>query len=374
MRLPITLSLYIGRHFVMSILVCLMVLLLIIGLVELLELIRRGGNVARGVPFAVILEMMLLKLPTAAEKIYPFAFLAGGMITLSRLTRSSELIVARAAGVSVWQFLAPGIVIALLLGAMFVGALNPLAAATIGRFDRLENRYLSNSPSTLTILPSGLWLRQVNSQPMQFGEQQVEEYIIHASRMDQSQLSLTKVIVFLFDREARFLGRVDADRAALSVGKWSIERALISAPGMQSNDVTAFDLPTNLTMAQIEDSFSAPETFSFWQLPGFIEVLEQAGFSALRHKLHFHSMVALPMLLAGMVMLAAVFTLRTPRRGRLGILIVAGIATGFILYFATNIIYALGASGRLPIMLAAWAPSLLVMMLASAALLHLEDG
>ena len=374
MRIPWTLSLYIGRHFVWSVLACLAVLLLIVGLVELLELVRRSGSVVRGVPFTVILEMALLKLPTAGEKIYAFAFLAGGMITLSRLTRSSELVVARAAGVSVWQFLAPAIALSLLMGTVFVGAVNPIAAATIARFDRLENRHLSNTPSTLSILPSGLWLRQVGQENITFGDTPVDEYIIHAARMDQSNLALTRVIVFLYTGNSQFAGRIDAERAVLSSGKWTIENAVISAPGMEPQQLPLFDLPTRLTMAQIEDSFSAPETFSFWQLPGFIQVLEQAGFSALRHKLHFHSMVALPVLLAGMVMLAALFTLRQPRRGMLGILIVAGVATGFIMYFATNIIYALGASGRLPIMLAAWAPSLLVVMFASAALLHLEDG
>jgi len=49
--------------------------------------------------------MTIMRLPSSAQKIYPFAILVGGMITLTRLTRSHELIVARAAGVSVWQFL-----------------------------------------------------------------------------------------------------------------------------------------------------------------------------------------------------------------------------------------------------------------------------
>ena len=84
--------------------------------------------------------------------------------------------------------------------------------------------------------------------------------------------------------------------------------------------------------------------------------------------------MSMPLLFAGMLMLAAVFSLRPPRRGRTGMLLVIGLASGFFLYFMTNIIYALGATGDLPIELAAWAPSLIVMMAASAALLHLEDG
>lgn len=374
MRLPLTLSLYIGRHFLVSVLAALMLLLVIIGLVELLELIRRAADAPRGVPFIVVVEMVLLKLPTTAEKIYPFAFLIGGMITLSRLTRSNELVVARSAGVSVWQFLFPGVVLAVAMGMFFVGIMNPIAAATISRYEKVEGRYITGKPSILSISPSGMWLRQVGETNLYFHDTPADEYILHALRMDPASLRLTSVIVYLFDKDHRFIGRIDAPEATLAPGKWVMRDALLSSPNIPSELQIAYDMPTQLTLNQIQDSFAAPETFSFWALPGFISLLEKSGFSALRHKLHFHSLMAMPALLAGMLLLAAVFSLRQTRRGRTGILIVMGVAAGFLLYFATNLIYALGAAGSLPVGLAAWAPSLVVVMFAVAALLHFEDG
>lgn len=373
MRIPLTVSYYVGRQFVLSVLATLGVMLAIIGLIELLELVRRVSDAPKSVPFLVVLEMAMLKLPTSAEKIYPFAFLIGGMVTLSRMTKTSELVVLRASGVSVWQFLLPGVAIALALGALFVGIMNPIAAATISRFERLEGKYISGQTSILSISPSGLWLRQVGEKGILFENEPADEYVLHALRMDQANLTLNHVIIFLYQRQ-RFLGRIDASRAVLTQGQWRVEEAVLSKPGTLPTSMPEYLMPTQLTLTQIQDSFAAPETFSFWALPGFIDVLNQAGFSALRHRLHFHSLVAMPFLLSGMLMLAAVFTLRPPRRGRTGALIVAGVATGFVLYFITNIIYALGSAGSLPIILAAWAPSLIVLMFASAALLHLEDG
>ena len=374
MRLPITLSIYFGRHFLLAVLATIGVMLIIVGLMELLELVRRASDISRGVPFFMLLQMTALKLPTTAEKIYPFAIMIGAMIALSRLTRNSELVVTRAAGVSVWQFLLPGVVVAVVLGIIFVTIMNPIAAFTIGQFDRVEGKYITGKPSVLTISPSGLWLRQTEEQGITFHNRPVPEYIIYAVRMNQSSYALETVMVLLFDEHHQFIGRVDAPSARLEPGHWVMDNATLSAPDALPSEEAQFSMPTNLTLDQIQDSFSAPETFSFWQLPGFISVLEKAGFSALHHKLHFHSLMAMPLLLAGMLLLAAVFTLRPPRRGGTGMLIVIGLATGFILYFMTNIIYALGATGDLPIVLAAWAPSLIVMTIASAALLHLEDG
>lgn len=373
-RLPLILSLYIGRQFLFSVLFVLAIMLLIVGLTELLELVRRASESAKGVPFFIILEMCLLKLPTTAEKIYPFAFLIGGMVTLSRLTRTNELVVARSAGVSVWQFLTPGVLTALLMGLLFVGIVNPIAAATIARYERVEARYITGKASTLSISPSGLWLRQVGEEGIDFFGEPADEYILHALRMDQGTLTLEHVIIYLYRKGEGFVGRIDAGSATLAPGHWKIENAVMSRQGVLPEHVDQLQMPTQLTLSEIQDSFSAPETFSFWALPGFINVLEQAGFSALRHKLHYYSLMAMPPLFAGMLLLAAVFTLRQPRRGRTGAMVVAGVGAGFLFYFITNIIYAMGGAGSLPVILAAFAPSLMVLMVACAALLHLEDG
>jgi lipopolysaccharide export system permease protein len=374
MRIPMTLSFYIGRHFLLTILATILVMLVIVELIELLELVRRTADSVRPITLGLLLQMTLLKLPTTAEKIYPFAVMIGGMITLSRLTRSSELVVARAAGVSVWQFLLPGVAMVMLLGLLIVAVINPIAASTIGIYDRLEAKYITGKASVLSVSPSGLWMRQSDTDPIAFRNTTANEYIIHAVRMDQTSYTLETVMILLFDATHRFVGRIDAPSAQLMTGEWRISDAMLSTNQGLPTKLSEFRMPTSLTISHIQDSFSAPETFSFWQLPAFIAVLETAGFSALKHRLHFHSLMALPLLLSGMVLLAAVFSLRPPRRGRTGISMVIGLAAGFVLYFMTNIIYALGSAGDLPIALAAWAPSLIVAMVAGASLLHLEDG
>ena len=78
--------------------------------------------------------------------------------------------------------------------------------------------------------------------------------------------------------------------------------------------------------------------------------------------------------MAGTVLVAAVFSLRQPRRGRIGLLVAAGILSGFLLHFFTDVIFAFGSAGTLPVMLAAWSPAIVVSMIGAALLLHLEDG
>jgi lipopolysaccharide export system permease protein len=373
-RLPFTLSSYIGRNFLLAFAIALGVILLIVGLIELVELIRRASHKENTVPFAIILEMALMKVPFTAEQVLPFAVLIGTMVSLSKLTKSSELVVARASGISVWQFLSPAVIGALALGVFFIGVFNPISSAMISRFEMLEGKYITNKPSVLAISPSGLWLRQVEEHNTTFYDKPVGEYIIHAQRISQADMMMSSVIIFLYGPEHNFIGRIDAPRATLKKGFWHVEESMLSSPGTIPRHQPSYELSTDLNINQIKDSFASPKTLSFWELPGFIHMLEKAGFSAIRHKLHFQTLLATPFMLSAMVLIGAIFSLRHHRRGKIGMLIAFGILSGFLVYFVSNLVYALGFSGSLPIGLAAWTPPLVASMIGITLLLHYEDG
>ncbi len=372
--MPAILSFYIGRHFLLSITLVLLVVMAIIGLIEFVELLRRASHKEYDVPVLIVMQMTLFKLPHTAEKILPFAVLIGSMVALTRLTKAQELVIARSSGVSVWQFLAPAIFVAALFGVIMVTVFNPISAAMISRYEVIEGKYITGRPSVLSVSKSGLWLRQVDDYETSLYGEPVAEYILHSQRLVQSTMEMQEVTLFLFGENDAFLGRLDAETAQLVPGKWLMTNTVLSTTGKRPIVREKYTLPTELNIKQIQDSFASPKTLSFWEMPDFIDTLRKAGFSALRHQLHLHALLSTPFSLAAMVCIAALFSLRLPRRGKVGLMVVGGVAIGFGINFFTNIVYALGLSGSLPIYLAAWTPAAITLMLAVALLLHLEDG
>lgn len=367
------LSRYIGRHIAMNILIAAGIILAIAGLIDLVELIRRTADDPQ-VTLWVTLKMVALHLPFLAEKLLPYTVLIGAMMALIKLTRSSELIVVRAGGVSVWRFILPGLLITFLIGLASVVLLNPLSAATLAKYERLKNRYISGSSQVFSVSASGLWLKQVETGNARVQDTPLGSYIMQARRIAQDDMSLYEVIIFLYDEQNHFFGRIDAESARLKDGFWTLEETTLSIPGEIPQRRDRFVLPTELDIQQIQNSFADPDTLSFWELSGFIETLEQAGFSAIRHKIHWYSLLITPFVFSTMVLVASVFSLRQPRRGKMMLMVFGAIMAGVLLNFLNGLFHAFGYAGTLPGIVAVVSPYLLAIMASALVLLHVEDG
>jgi lipopolysaccharide export system permease protein len=364
MQLSATLSVYIGRQFLLWFAAILGGMLSIIYLLDTVELLRRAAN-KFDTSFELVVTMGLLKLPEIGQEVVPFVILFGAMYTLWRLTRTQELVVARASGISVWQFMAPVLLVSMLVGVFQITVLNPVFSAMLSRYEQLENRYLRGQRSTLDIARSGLWLRQAGDR---------QSYVIHAESVVPGTLELQNVMIILTDNTAGILGRLDASTAVLNDGAWDLRSVWYNEAGKPAKLFDTWRLETDLTEERIQESFASPDTMSFWELPSFIDRLEQTGLSSVRHRLYWHTLLAQPFLFCAMVLLAAAFALRHGRHGGTLILVGAGISTALLFFVLKDVVQALGQSGTIPVLLAAWAPAGIGLMLGTAALLHLEDG
>lgn len=365
LRLSGTLTNYIGRQFVFWFASFFFGLVGIIYLVSLVDLLDRAAN-KEAAGLGLVLQLAFLKLPNLSQEVMPFTILFAGIATFWRLTRSNELVVARAAGISVWQFLLPVLGISTVIGILTFSVLNPLSAVLLSKFDRLENRYLRhNSNSTLLNQQGELWLRQADEQG---------QSVILVEGLAEDNETLVDVMIFRISEAGRFKQRIQAKRAQMREGFWRLYDVVTLSRDSERSSRDVMDFSTELSLSKIQERFGGPETVSFWNLPGFIESLRAAGFNEQRHRLEFHRLLSIPVLLAAMILLAATFSLRPQRRGRVGLVILSGVATGFLMYFLSNLVFALGLSGKIPVVLAGWTPAAVTLMLGVAMLLHLEDG
>src|SRR5689334_20317402 len=138
-----TLTLYIGGRFLLWVISVAVVLCSVILMADSVELLRRASGNPEAT-MGIILTMAIFKLPSTAQEVMPFGLLAATLGCLTQLTRTSELIIIRVSGASIWQVLTPALILGLAIGLLRVGAFDPLAAAATERYELMQRHYIDN--------------------------------------------------------------------------------------------------------------------------------------------------------------------------------------------------------------------------------------
>ena len=122
-----TLSRYFGLRFLNAVLAVFVGAMALVAMIDFLEMLRRTGD-QNDVSALLVAKITVFRLLFVTERIIPFAVLVGAMSCYLNLSRRLELVVARAAGISAWQFIAPAVIIALLIGIAATTIYNPMSA------------------------------------------------------------------------------------------------------------------------------------------------------------------------------------------------------------------------------------------------------
>ena len=223
MRRARTLRYYIGRRFLAMMLGALVVCMALIFMIDMVELLRQSRS-AVSITVWQLMWIGFLRMHTFTEILIPFAVLVGSIGALMSLSRKSELAVMRAGGMSAWQFLRPGLVVALLFGVASVLIYNPLAAQATGMAEKLMADYFGNETSFM-VGNAGNWLRQDGVDGAS---------VMRARAVADQGLALAGVTVFTYDLSGRFEEHVYAERALLGDGYWDLSKVRVARPGREA--------------------------------------------------------------------------------------------------------------------------------------------
>ncbi|QLF70005.1 LPS export ABC transporter permease LptG [Peteryoungia desertarenae] len=333
----------------------------IVFLIDFTESSGRFGSLP-GATVTGTLALTALRLPLILQQTVPFIGLFVGMTTLIGLNRKSELVVARAAGISAWQFMIPFVLGAILVGIATTLIINPLAAYGQSKALEIQANWRGEARTTTLTVP---WLRQISGST---------DVVIGAKTVLEEGTLLVDTILIYFDAEGRITLRQDAASAKLEDGYWLLTDVLETRPGEVQKRLATARVETNLRKDFVQERLTQPETVAFYDLFQKIEVARSFGIPTQALETQLHTLLALPFLLVAMTLIAATVSIKFSRFNQSRTVILGGIVSGFVLYVATVLVKAFGSSGVVPPYIAAWVPVVVAMALGATILLHKEDG
>ncbi|MBD0415779.1 LPS export ABC transporter permease LptG [Oryzicola mucosus] len=335
----------------------------LIFIIDVTEFASRASGIP-GFTFQIALAVSALRVPMIMQQTVPFVGLFAAMATLVSLNRRYELVIARAAGISAWQFLTPICIGAMLFGVFSITVLNPIAAQGFSRAELLETE-LRSGKSNQVAADAVPWLRQKTDG---------QDVIIGARAVLNQGLTLSDASFFYLNDNKDIVLRKDAARAVLRDGYWELRQVRTLRDGQQVETQATDRVNTNLKPEFVQERLARPETIPFFQLPEKIEVARSFGLRANAFSMQFHSLVALPFLLVAMTLIAATVSMRFARMGQSATMILGGIVAGFLLYVVSVLVKAFGNAGFVPTYMAAWFPVVVAMFFGVTFLLYKEDG
>ncbi|HAO31601.1 MAG TPA: LPS export ABC transporter permease LptG, partial [Candidatus Competibacteraceae bacterium] len=261
---------YIFRTVANTTLVALLVLLL---LEMFLSLLVELEEVGKGrYDFAAVLRYLLLIQPQRVYELFPMALLVGALLGMGALASGSELIVMRAAGLSLTQ-LTRSVLQAGLALSLAVLVLGEFAAPPLEQTAR-EQRAAAKSEGMAIRGGRGFWVRD-------------GDYFVHVNAVLPG-LRLADIHIFRIGPQSRLETVTAAQSARYQAGRWvleNIDRSFLKGDSVASEKLPDLEISSSIS-PQILDVLAAdPAGLSVRDLWVYVDYLERNGLDAQSYRL-----------------------------------------------------------------------------------------
>jgi LPS export ABC transporter permease LptG/LPS export ABC transporter permease LptF len=297
----------------------------------------------------MLLQFFWYQTPQFIYYVIPLTTLLAALVTIGLLTRTSELTVMKACGISLYRLSAPLIGVALVGSMMLFSLEERLLARANRRADAINAQIRGRQPHTFDAL-NRQWVAGHGGR------------IYHYALFDPNHRELLSLSVYGMDNRSWQLARhIFVERASFTRGGWIGNKGWDVS--LQATGVPRWEAFTNRRLElEPPDYFETEQPdaqlMTYSELREHVSALRASGFNVVPLQVALQRKLAFPLVTVIMTLLAVPFGSSTGRRGALYGIGIA-IALAMVYWLLMSAFAAVGSAGLLPPMLAAWAPNLL---------------
>ncbi len=298
--------------------------------------------------------------PQYCYYLVPLSTLISTLVTIGLLTKSSELIVMRACGISLYRVAIPLLTLGFLWGGAMFGLEETVLAQANRRAEDLKRVMRGGQPQAFDMMRRQ-WVAGRDGR------------LYHYAAFDPRAAALGDLSVYEIDDAGWHISRrTYATQAVYRHGTWEGKKGWIRSFDDYSGATHYVPYAERELKLEPVEYFRTEqpdaERMSFTDLRRYIGQLRTSGFDVVPYIVALHRKVSFPFVAVVMTLIGVPFAVTTGRRGAL-----YGIGIGIFLaitYWGLFILFtAIGGAGMLQPALAAWAPNVLFLSIATYLLL-----
>jgi LPS export ABC transporter permease LptG/LPS export ABC transporter permease LptF len=350
---PLLIDRYIGRLYLRVVGICFLGLL---GLFYISTFIDKSERIFKGdASTGMVLQLLAFSTPQFVYYVIPLSALLSVLVTIGLLSRTSELTVMKACGVSLYRAAASLLVMSLGFSAVLFGLEQQIMARANRSAEMLDSQIRKRPPRTFSALDRRWVVGRDGS-------------IYHYGYFDHDRGEIAGLTIYKPESKKWALASQTFLRRALyHDGAWFGDDGWVQDFRMKPPTWKKI-ARERLTDVEHPDYFATEqpiaEMMTVPQLRTYVKELAASGFNATPLEVELQKKIAFPFVTLVMTLLAIPFGVSTGQRGAL-----YGIGLGIVIalcyWILIGAFVALGRGGLLPPAIAGWAPNVLVLGIAS---------
>jgi lipopolysaccharide export system permease protein len=349
---------YIGQTVLISILSVMVVILALFLLISFVNEFDKIGRAEYSIWQAAL--YVLLQIPQNIYEIFPMAALLGTMLGLGTLSKNSEMVIIRAAGISRARISLAVIKSALLLIVLVVIVGETVAPPAIEYASQTRVKALASQLSLNT--DYGLWARD--------GKTFIHvRNVVPDERLDaEYDERLVDINLYTLNDTGELSKQLHADTAHYNGEAWvlkNVTESYIDHTGIEQIVTSNQEWQTLLDPELVGIVSLEPTSLALWKLLDYIHYLRSNGLESKQYELAMWNKLIAPFTILAMVLVAVPFMFASQRQTSIGVQVVLGFFVGVVFYIASRLAGQIGLVFDILPVISASLPTLLVFALAA---------
>ena len=328
-----------------------LVFLVMYAVFSLVQYIDRSNEIQKNdVDPTIIIDFFKYQAPETVQWIIPISTLMATMITFGILSKYLEVTAFKSSGISIYRMSVPVIFMAVVMSVLSFANQDFVVPKTSDDLARVK-AIIEDGP-VQSFDPNNRWILAENKQ----GYYYFRKY-------DDSTVTLNELDVYQYELNQNFLKkRIYCQRATwdgqawISDNGWEITYRGVGSTSRAIPDGTPLPIPED--PVYFGQELRPADQMSYSELEGYVDNLKEYGLSTTSEEFELYWKLSFPFLPLIMTLLGLPFAFTRVRK--------SGALTGVAISLAMVIIYwgmmtlfkAMGETGYLPALMAAWAPNI----------------
>jgi len=305
--------------------------------------------------------LSLMNSPSIIFEMFPFIFLIATQFFFLKLFNNDEINIFKYSGLKNIKIIGILGLVSFFIGILCVTLFYSFSSNLQHYYLQVKNQFSDDKLYLAVINKNGLWMKDIiNNQTS----------IINSSKIDNNFLINT--FITTFDEDFNLIRSIKSDKIDIKSNEWLIYDAAIFKDNIsqKSNFLT---FRSNFNQQRIESLFSNLTSLSLLKLIDLRQNYKSLNYSTVDVDMQIYKVATYPIFLVIMTILSSIIMLNTKKSSSKVLKIIIGLFFSVVIYYINNFFNVMGATEKVPIMIAIWTPIIFLSLINIIMLVNINE-